>query len=93
MGIDDKDYQLDAAIERHQEKCPHENGYVDSIKVTIQSKPFGDLETWQKYLATQGTELFEVYMDVVCEECGARQDQWVSIDELVDSSIDAEWQE
>ena len=87
--------------------CSHDDLYVDSIKVKVQAKPFGSRPEivgyvewfrWHRFLASNGTEMFELYAEVVCERCGATQEQQIDVKELVDSanhnlrnSIDAEW--
>jgi len=74
-----------------EDVCLHEDVYVDNITVKITSKPLSELEHWRKYLAIQGTELFEMYAEVVCKKCGATQEQWINVDEVVYEGIDAEW--
>ena len=73
--------------------CSHDDTYVDSIKVKIQSKPtrhkhnsYNDLNDWQSHLANNGTEMFGLYVTVVCEKCGGSQEQPYSL-----PYIDAEW--
>tara|TARA_S200002703_G_C3743640_1_gene228738 strand:+ start:578 stop:898 length:321 start_codon:yes stop_codon:yes gene_type:complete len=89
--------------------CLHEDLYVNEITVKIKSRPMLDkystktndiirrveaFENWQKYLAKNGTELFELYAEVVCEECGASQEQYVDIGdiELIPETL-LEWEE
>tara|TARA_R100000951_G_C2491468_1_gene134601 strand:+ start:35 stop:331 length:297 start_codon:yes stop_codon:yes gene_type:complete len=89
----DADMRSDMADEYIQERCPHEDLYVNNITVKIQSEPIGDyLHTWKRYLATQGTELFELYAEVVCEKCGATQEQYIDIDEILETKT-WEWEE
>ena len=76
----DADMRSEMSEQYIQERCPHENSYVDSITVKIQSEPVGDLDTWKKYLNNTGTELFQMYAEVVCDKCGATQEQYIDID-------------
>jgi len=90
----DADMRSDMAEEYIQEKCEHEDLYLNNITVKIQSKPVGDLDTWKRYLANNGTELFEVYVELVCEECGATQEQYIDIGEIMyDWTEPWEWEE
>lgn len=90
----DADMRSDMAEEYIQERCPHEDLYVNNITVKIQSKPVGDLDTWKKYLTNTGTELFEMYAEVVCEKCGATQEQYIDIDTILGiENIDWTWEE
>ena len=83
-----------------EDVCLHEDLYVDTITVKITSKPYGDRHDgltkedwlrWQKYLGKHGTELFDMYAEVVCEKCGATQEQWINVDEVVYEGINVEW--
>ena len=93
----DADMRSEMSEEYIQERCPHEDLYVNNITVKIQSRPYGDRPDfitsddwlrWQDYLAKHGTEMFEMYLNLVCEKCGASQEQWTSADELVDANFD-----
>ena len=75
-----------------EDVCLHEDLYVNNITVKINSKPVGDLDTWKKYLANNGTEMFEMYAEVVCEKCGATQEQYIDIDEIL-QNWSWEWEE
>ena len=88
----DADMRSEMSEQYIQERCPHEDLYVNDITVKIQSKPVGDLDTWKKYLAKNGTELFELYAEVVCDKCGATQEQYIDIDEIL-QNWSWEWEE
>ena len=77
-----------------EDVCLHEDLYVNNITVKIQSKPVDgwDLDSWKIYLQKVGTELFEIYADVVCEKCGATQEQYIDIDEILENRS-WEWEE
>ena len=84
-----------------EDVCLHEDLYVNDITVKIKSRPYGDRPdlitndgwlNWQKYLANNGTELFELYADVVCEKCGATQEQYIDIDTILETKT-WEWEE
>lgn len=81
------DYEMrtEMSLQDIQERCPHEETYVDSITVKVYSKPVGDLEQWRKYLATHGTESFSLYAEVVCERCGASQQHSIDVDDVLSS--------
>jgi len=89
----DADMRSDMAEEYIQERCPHEDLYVDSITVRINSKPVGDLDTWKRYLAETGTELFELYAEVVCERCGATQQHSIDMDDVLSHTDGLGWEE
>jgi protein-arginine kinase activator protein McsA len=88
----DADMRSDMADEYIQERCPHEDLFVNDITVKVQSNPIGSLEQWQKYLATQGTQIFELYAYLVCEKCGATQEQYIDVDSIIDT-LTWEWEE
>jgi hypothetical protein len=79
----DADMRSDMADEYIQERCPHEDLYVNNITVKVQSQPVADLDNWKRFLAKNGTELFELYVNLVCEKCGATQEQCIDIDEIL----------
>jgi hypothetical protein len=91
---EDADMRSEMSEQYIQERCPHEDLYVNDITVKVQANPVGicgesgSLEQWQKYLAEEGTSLFEMYIDIVCEKCGASQEQWVSPDEMIDANFE-----
>jgi len=99
----DADMRSEMSEQYIQERCPHEELYAYNIKVKIQyieafpltqSKPVGDLDTWKKYLANTGTDLFEMYAEVVCDKCGATQEQYIDIDTILGiENIDWTWEE
>jgi len=86
------DARRDKADEYIQERCSHENVWVDDITVKILSKPKQGFEAWQKYLKNNGTANFEMYIHVRCEDCGASQEQWICEAELIDKSM-VRWDE
>jgi len=103
----DADMRSEMAQEHKQERCPHEDLYVNEIMVKIRSRrtrptystKTNDLirsieafENWEKYLAKHGTEMFEMYAEVVCEKCGATQEQHIDIDEILQNWT-WEWEE
>ena len=90
----DADMRSDMAHEYIQERCPHQDLYVNNITVKIQSKPVDgwDLDSWKIYLQKVGTEMFEMYAEVVCEKCGATQEQYIDIDEIL-QNWSWEWEE
>ncbi len=89
----DADMRSDMAEEYIQEKCEHGDLYLNTITVKIKSKPVGDLDTWKRYLAKNGTELFDMYVELVCEECGATQEQYIDIGEILYETKGWEWEE
>ena len=72
--------------------CPHEDLYVNDITVKVQSQPIADLDNWKIFLNKVGTSLFTLYADVVCEECGANQEQHIDIDTILETKT-WEWEE
>lgn len=72
--------------------CSHEDLYVNDITVKVQSQPVGDLDNWKRYLQTVGTHLFTLYAVVVCEKCGASQEQHIDIDTILETKT-WEWEE
>jgi hypothetical protein len=89
------DYEMrsEMSLQYMQERCPHEDTYVDSITVKVFSKPVGDLVEWRKYLATKGTESFSLYAEAVCERCGATQEQYIDIDDVLSHTHGLGWEE
>lgn len=69
--------------------CLHEN-VEGSLRVTIHSEPiihkahsdYNNLKDWQKYLATQGTELFDLYLEIKCCDCGSTQEHLLDKDDV-----------
>ena len=97
---EDADMRSEMAEEYIRERCPHEDVYVNNITVKVQSKPirhkhnsYNDLNDWQSYLAKHGTELFELYAEVVCEKCGKTQEQHIDIGEILQNWMTWEWEE
>jgi len=88
----DADMRSEMSEQYIQERCPHEDLYVNEITVKIQSRPVGDLDNWQKYLGKHGTEMFELYAEVVCEKCGASQEQYIDIETILETKT-WEWEE
>ena len=95
------DYYSDLAEEEMQANCPHEDEdlYVNEITVKIQSKPirhkhnsYNDLNDWETYLTKHGTEMFELYAEVVCQKCGATQEQYIDIETMLETKTWA-WEE
>ena len=83
--------------------CLHEN-VEGSLRVTIHSKPimhkahsgYNNLKDWQKYLANIGTELFDLYIDITCCDCGSTQEiKNYSLENILhsDSVANMEWVE
>ena len=77
--------------------CLHEN-VEGSLRVTIHSEPirhkhnsYNDLNDWQNYLAKAGTELFDLYLDICCCDCGSTQENLLDKDEMLD--LDMVWVE
>ena len=98
------DYYLELAEEEMQERCPHEDEdlYVNEITVKIQSKPYGDTHDgltkedwfrWQDYLAKHGTQMFELNAEVVCQNCGASQEQYIDIETMLETKKWWVWEE
>ena len=90
---EDADMRSEMSEQYIQERCPHEDTYVDSITVKVFSKPVGDLVEWRKYLATKGTESFSLYAEVVCERCGASQEHYIEMDDVLSHTDGLEWEE
>jgi len=98
---EDADMRSEMSEQHIQERCPHEDLYVNNITVKIQSRPYGDRPDfitsddwlrWQDYLAKHGTEMFELYAEVVCEKCGATQEQHIDLDAVLATGT-WEWEE
>ncbi len=94
---EDADMRSEMSEQYIQERCPHEDLYVNDITVKIKSRPMLDkystkindiirrveaYENWQKYLAKNGTEAFDLYAEVVCVKCGKTQEQHIDIDDV-----------
>ena len=73
--------------------CLHEN-VEGSLRVTIHSNPYerkGQEGAWAKYLANAGTQLFELYLDICCCDCGSTQENLLDKDEMLE--LDMVWVE
>ena len=89
----DADMRSEMSEQYIQERCPHEDTFVDSITVKVYSKPVGDLQDWRTFLATNGTELFSLYAEVVCERCGASQQHSIDMDDVLSHTDGLGWEE
>jgi len=103
----DADMRSEMSEQYIQERCPHEDLYVNEITVKVQStqtrptystktndliRSIEAFENWEKHLAKNGTERFELYAEVVCEKCGATQEQHIDLDAVLATGT-WEWEE
>tara|TARA_R110000851_G_scaffold879_1_gene2994 strand:- start:33 stop:329 length:297 start_codon:yes stop_codon:yes gene_type:complete len=91
----DMDDRHDRAEEERKENCSHTD-VEGSLRVTIHSNPYErksqeGFMAWAKYLATQGTELFDLYLDICCCDCGSTQENLLDKDEMLE--LDMVWVE
>ena len=88
----DMDDRHDRAEEERKENCSHTD-VEGSLRVTIHTNPvvYDRLMAWAKYLANAGTQLFDLYLDICCCDCGSTQENLLDKDEMLD--LDMVWVE
>jgi hypothetical protein len=77
----DMDDRHDRAEEERRENCSHTD-LEGSLRVILTNNQVGTAEQYVSYLTNSGTELFDLYLDIKCCDCGSTQENLLDKDEL-----------
>ena len=84
----DMDDRHDRAEEERRENCSHTE-LEGSLRVLLTNNQVGTAEQYVSYLTNSGTELYDLYHDIRCCDCGSIQEKLLNEEAMLD--LDLVW--